>query len=54
MRGYPGHSFAISSEREGITLYSRCNFARRAIYCFALLCFDLTYPQEEKRAWMLS
>ena len=41
--------FAISSEREGIILYSRCNFStrvRRAIHCF-----DLTYPQEEKRAW---
>ena len=41
--------FAISSERDGIILYSRCNFssrARRAIHCF-----DLTYPQEEKRAW---
>jgi len=29
--------FAISSEREGIILYSRCNFARRAIHCFALI-----------------
>jgi len=40
--------FAISSERGGIILYSRCNFSttRRAIHCF-----DLTYPQEEKRAW---
>jgi hypothetical protein len=41
--------FAISSDREGIILYSRCNFStrlRRAIHCF-----DLTYPQEEKRAW---
>jgi hypothetical protein len=38
--------FAISSEREGVILYSRCNFSRRAIHCF-----DLTYPQEEKRAW---
>ena len=41
--------FAISSEREGIILYSRCNFStrlRRTIHCF-----DLTYPQEEKRAW---
>jgi hypothetical protein len=38
--------FAISSERQGIILYSRCNFSRRVIHCF-----DLTYPQEEKRAW---
>lgn len=40
--------FAISSERDGIILYSRCNFSRsgRAIHCF-----DLLYPQEEKRSW---
>jgi len=41
--------FAISSERDGIILYSRCNFSSRAIR--AIHCFDLTYPQEEKRAW---
>lgn len=41
--------FAISLERDGVILYSRCNFsagARAAIHCF-----DLTYPQEEKRSW---
>ena len=40
--------FAISSERNGVILYSRCNFSRgrRAIHCF-----DLLYPQEEKRSW---
>jgi hypothetical protein len=41
--------FAISSEGEGAILYSRCNFsggARGAIHCF-----DLIYPQAEKRAW---
>ena len=41
--------FAISSERQGVILYSRCNFsggARGAVHCF-----DLKYPQEEKRAW---
>jgi hypothetical protein len=41
--------FAISSERDGVILYSRCNFsggARGAIHCF-----DLKYPQEEKRSW---
>jgi hypothetical protein len=41
--------FAISSERDGVILYSRCNFsggARGAIHCF-----DLEYPQEEKRSW---
>ena len=41
--------FAISSERDGIILYSRCNFSSRALR--AIHCFDLTYPQEEKRAW---
>ena len=40
--------FAISSEHDGVILYSRCNFSRagRAIHCF-----DLVYPQEEKRSW---
>ena len=38
--------FAISSERGGVILYSRCNFSRHAIHCF-----DLTYPRQEKRAW---
>jgi hypothetical protein len=41
--------FAISSKRDGVILYSRCNFsggARGAIHCF-----DLEYPQEEKRSW---
>jgi hypothetical protein len=41
--------FAISSERDGVILYSRCNFSggRRG----AIHCFDLKYPQEEKRSW---
>jgi hypothetical protein len=41
--------FAISSEREGVILYSRCNFSggtRGVIHCF-----DLKYPQHEKRSW---
>jgi hypothetical protein len=41
--------FAISSERDGVILYSRCNFsggARGVIHCF-----DLKYPHEEKRSW---
>jgi hypothetical protein len=41
--------FAISSERDGVILYSRCNFsggARGVIHCF-----DLKYPQAEKRSW---
>ena len=40
--------FAISMERDGRILYSRCNFSRSPI---AIHCFDLEYPQEEKRAW---
>jgi hypothetical protein len=41
--------FAVSSERHGVILYSRCNFsggARGIIHCF-----DMKYPQEEKRSW---
>ena len=41
--------FAISSEGDGVILYSRCNFsggARGVIHCF-----DLKYPQQEKRSW---
>ena len=41
--------FAISSERDGVILYSRCNFsggARGTIHCF-----DLKYPRQEKRSW---
>jgi hypothetical protein len=41
--------FAISMERGELIYYSRCNFSggmRRVTHCF-----DLVYPQEEKRAW---
>ena len=41
--------FAISSEREGLILYSRCNFSGGAHG--VVHCFDLMYPQAEKRAW---
>ena len=41
--------FAISSEREGVILYSRCNFSGRTRGL--IHCFDLVYPQAEKRAW---
>jgi hypothetical protein len=41
--------FAISSTREGVVYYSRCNFSAHA--GGALHCFDLTYPQQEERAW---
>ena len=40
--------FAVSMERDGRILYSRCNFSRSPV---AIHCFDLVYPQEEKRAW---
>jgi hypothetical protein len=41
--------FAISSVRRGLIFYSRCNFSADA--GGAIHCFDLVYPQEEKRAW---
>ncbi len=41
--------FAISSTREGLVYYSRCNFSADA--GGALHCFDLVYPQREERAW---
>lgn len=44
-----GSFFAISLEGDGLIYYSRCNFsgpARRVAHCF-----DLVYPQDEKRAW---
>jgi hypothetical protein len=41
--------FAISTEREGLIYYSRCNFSSSA--GAVIHCFDLVYPQEEKRSW---
>jgi hypothetical protein len=41
--------FAISSTRQGLIFYSRCNFSTDA--GGTIHCFDLVYPQEEKRAW---
>jgi hypothetical protein len=41
--------FAISSEGEGVIYYSRCNFSGPVPG--TIHCFDLVYPQEEKRAW---
>jgi hypothetical protein len=38
--------FAISMEHNGIVYYSRCNFVRPSIHCF-----DLQYPEQEKRSW---
>ena len=41
--------FAISAEQDGIIYYSRCNFS--GLRGKAVHCFDLVYPQPEKRAW---
>jgi hypothetical protein len=41
--------FAISSTRQGLIFYSRCNFSTDA--GGAIHCLDLVYPQAEKRAW---
>jgi hypothetical protein len=41
--------FAISAEREGTIYYSRCNFSE--FHGQNIHCFDLVYPQREKRAW---
>src|SRR6202048_4250712 len=41
--------FAISMERDGTIFYSRCNFSHSA--GSSIHCFDLVYPQAEKRAW---
>jgi hypothetical protein len=38
--------FAISMERDGTIFYSRCNFSARHS---TIHCFDLVYPQSEKR-----
>jgi len=40
--------FAISMERDGTIYYSRCNFSARHS---TIHCFDLVYPQSEKKAW---
>ena len=41
--------FAISSNQQGLILYSRCNFSSDA--GGAIHCFDLIYPRAEERAW---
>jgi hypothetical protein len=41
--------FALSTRREGMIVYLRCNFSSaRAAW---LHCVDIRYPQSEKRAW---
>jgi hypothetical protein len=41
--------FAVSAVSEGMIFYSRCNFSRAP--GGAIHCFDLKYPEREKRAW---
>ena len=41
--------FAISASRQGMVYYSRCNFSQRRGP--SIHCFDLVYPEGEKRAW---
>ena len=41
--------FAISGASGGTIYYSRCNFSSNA--GGAVHCFDLKYPEREKRAW---
>jgi hypothetical protein len=41
--------FAVSMERDGLIYYSRCNFS--GLPAGVIHCFDLVYPQSEKRAW---
>jgi hypothetical protein len=41
--------FAISAVTRGKIYYSRCNFAERPHP--TIHCFDLVYPEREKRAW---
>jgi hypothetical protein len=41
--------FAISAVHDGEIYYSRCNFSDNA--GGAIHCFDLRYPESEKRAW---
>jgi hypothetical protein len=41
--------FAISTVRDGTIYYSRCNFSSNS--GSAIHCFDLMYPETEKKAW---
>jgi hypothetical protein len=41
--------FAISAIRDGAIYYSRCNFSQSPAP--SIHCFDLIYPEREKRAW---
>jgi hypothetical protein len=41
--------FAISAQRDGLILFSRCNFSSDVED--AIHCFDLVYPSAQERAW---
>jgi hypothetical protein len=41
--------FAISAVTQDTIYYSRCNFSKGAVD--AIHCFDMVYPQREKKAW---
>src|SRR5262245_45141853 len=41
--------FAVSAINDGMIFYSRCNFSGGS--GGAIHCFDLKYPEREKRAW---
>jgi hypothetical protein len=41
--------FALAGTSDGTIYYSRCNFSRRD--GGTIHCFDVKYPQREKRAW---
>jgi hypothetical protein len=41
--------FAVSTRREGMIVYLRCNFS--SARGGTLHCVDIRYPQDEKRAW---
>jgi hypothetical protein len=44
-----GNFFALSTRREGMIVYLRCNFSQ--IRAATLHCVDIRYPQNEKIAW---
>jgi hypothetical protein len=42
--------FALSTIRQGLVFYSRCNFSAQG-EAAAIHCFDVVYPAEQKRPW---
>jgi hypothetical protein len=43
-----GSFFAISTVKDGVIFYSRCNFSPRSS---TIHCFDIKYPASEEQAW---